>query len=72
MAAPRDAVVSSGRGNPFGHPRGEVIGRFAALGTHLYRTDEMGLTTFLLAPDGSIEAHTESQQAPSASNAAER
>ena len=29
-AAPVDAAISSGRGNPFGHPRAEVIGRLAA------------------------------------------
>ncbi len=53
-AAPRDAVVSVGKGNTFGHPRGEVIQRFAAAGTHLFRTDEFGLVTFLLKRDGSI------------------
>ena len=51
---PRDAVVSVGRRNTFGHPRGEVIARFAAAGTHLWRTDEFGLTSFLLTPDGGI------------------
>ena len=53
-ASPRDAVVSVGKGNTFGHPRGEVIGRLAAGGTHLFRTDKFGLTTFLLTPDGGI------------------
>ncbi len=52
--APRDAIVSVGKGNTFGHPRGEVIQRFAAAGTHLFRTDEFGLVTFLLRRDGSI------------------
>lgn len=53
-AAPTDAVISVGRRNTFGHPRAEVIARLAAGGTHLFRTDVFGLTTFLLAPDGSI------------------
>jgi len=53
-AAPRDAVVSVGRGNTFGHPRGEVIGRIAGAGTRLFRTDEFGLTTFLIGRDGGI------------------
>ena len=53
-AAPQDAVVSVGKGNTFGHPRGEVIARIAAGGTRLYRTDEFGLTTFLLGRDGGI------------------
>ncbi len=52
--APRFAVVSVGKGNRFGHPRAEVISRFADAGTRLYRTDEFGLTTFLLGRDGDV------------------
>jgi competence protein ComEC len=52
--APKDAVVSVGKGNTFGHPREEVIQRIAAGGTKLFRTDEFGLTTFLLDHDGTI------------------
>lgn len=54
-AAPRDAVISVGRGNRFGHPRPEVIRRVAAGGARLYRTDEFGLVTFLLDRNGGIE-----------------
>jgi competence protein ComEC len=53
-AAPKDAVISVGKGNTFGHPRVEVIDRIAAAHTRLYRTDEFGLTTFLLERDGRI------------------
>ena len=53
-AAPKEAVVSVGLHNTFGHPRREVIERLAARGTRLARTDEFGLTSFLLSPDGSI------------------
>jgi len=53
-AAPKDAVVSVGKGNTFGHPRYEVVERIGAAGTKLYRTDEFGLTTFLLSGDGGI------------------
>jgi competence protein ComEC len=56
--APKDAVVSVGRGNTFGHPRFEVIQRMALNKTRLYRTDEFGLTTFLLGRDGGIQAVT--------------
>ncbi|MEO6804035.1 MAG: ComEC/Rec2 family competence protein [Granulicella sp.] len=56
--APRDAVISVGRGNTFGHPRSEVIGRIAAIGSKLYRTDEFGLTTFLLDHDGHLQEIT--------------
>jgi len=52
--APKDAVISVGRGNTFGHPRQEVVDRIAEAKTRLYRTDEFGLTTFLLGRDGEI------------------
>ena len=52
--APKDAVVSVGKGNTFGHPREEIIRRIASGGTKLFRTDEFGLTTFLLGSDGTI------------------
>jgi len=52
--SPKDAVVSVGKGNTFGHPRLEVITRIAAGGTRIYRTDEFGLTTFLLDRNGMI------------------
>ena len=54
-AAPRSAVVSVGKGNTFGHPRYEVIERIADAHTKLYRTDEFGLTTFLLGRDGEVQ-----------------
>jgi competence protein ComEC len=53
-AAPKDAVISSGKGNTFGHPRYEVVKRIAEARSKLYRTDEFGLTTFLLGRDGGI------------------
>jgi competence protein ComEC len=56
LAAPQDAVISVGRRNTFGHPRPEVIGRLAAAHAHVFRTDQFGLTTFLLTPDGRIFA----------------
>jgi len=55
-ADPKDAVVSVGKGNTFGHPRYEVIERIGEAHTKLYRTDEFGLTTFLLGRDGRIRA----------------
>jgi competence protein ComEC len=53
-AQPREAVVSVGRDNPFGHPKRDVIERFAEAHTRLFRTDEFGTTTFLLTRDGRI------------------
>jgi len=65
-AAPREAVISVGRNNPFGHPYGAVIDRFAAARTWLFRTDEFGLTSFLLRPNGSMEVSADGVPLPSA------
>lgn len=55
-AAPQDAIISVGRQNTFGHPRPEIIERLAAAHAHVFRTDQFGLTTFMLSPDGKISA----------------
>jgi beta-lactamase superfamily II metal-dependent hydrolase len=39
---PRLALVSVGARNPFGHPSPEVLGRLAAAGAAVYRTDYDG------------------------------
>jgi competence protein ComEC len=58
LAAPRDAVISVGKDNTFGHPRPETIAHLAAAHARVYRTDELGLTTFLLDRDGGIHEFT--------------
>jgi competence protein ComEC len=58
LIAPQDAVISVGRQNTFGHPRPEIIARLAAARARVYRTDEFGLTTFLLSRDGRISEST--------------
>ena len=57
-AAPHSAVISAGINNHFGHPRPEILDRLAAAHTLTYRTDQFGLTTFLLSRDGRISAVT--------------
>jgi competence protein ComEC len=54
--APRDAVISDGRHNTFGHPRPEVLGRLEAAHVQTFRTDRFGAETFLLTADGGISA----------------
>jgi competence protein ComEC len=56
LAAPQDAVISVGAQNTFGHPRIEVISRLLTAHARVYRTDEFGLTTFLLTRDGKISS----------------
>ena len=45
---PRFAVISVGAHNSFGHPRREVLERLQDYHARTYRTDTMGVTTFLL------------------------
>jgi competence protein ComEC len=58
LVAPRDAVISVGRQNTFGHPRPDIIARLARAHAHVFRTDQFGLTTFLLSRDGRISEST--------------
>jgi competence protein ComEC len=55
---PKDAVVSVGRHNTFGHPRMEVLRRLQDAGVKTVRTDRAGLETFLLSADGAITARS--------------
>lgn len=45
---PKFAVISVGAGNPYGHPRAEVLDRLAQAGATVYRTDTMGAVSFYL------------------------
>ena len=47
---PQIALISSGRGNSFGHPSPEVLDRLAAVGARVYRTDRDG--QIAVATDG--------------------
>jgi len=49
---PAVAVVSAGRGNPFGHPAPAVLARFRAIGAQIFRTDEDGAV--VLETDGHL------------------
>jgi competence protein ComEC len=39
---PDIAVISAGRGNPFGHPVPSVLERYRSVGAAIYRTDQDG------------------------------
>ena len=56
--APREAVISSGRRNTFGHPRFEVLARLEEAHVKTFRTDREGATTFLLTRDGKISTES--------------
>jgi competence protein ComEC len=44
--APRQAVISVGRNNHYGHPAPEVLARLAGHGVTVFRTDQSGTITF--------------------------
>jgi competence protein ComEC len=39
---PDIAVISAGRGNPYGHPVARVLDRYRDIGAAIYRTDQDG------------------------------
>jgi len=53
---PREAVISVGARNTYGHPAPEVLGRLRRWGSEIFRTDEAGTITF--TTDGQ-RAHTD-------------
>jgi competence protein ComEC len=55
-AQPREAVISVGRQNTFGHPRFDVLERLQGAGVQVYRTDRNGAESFLLGRGGEITA----------------
>jgi competence protein ComEC len=40
--SPQAAVISVGRGNPYGHPASVVLQRYQEIGTQIFRTDQDG------------------------------
>ncbi|HVC18754.1 MAG TPA: DNA internalization-related competence protein ComEC/Rec2 [Vicinamibacterales bacterium] len=50
LVHPAVAIVSAGRGNPFGHPTPQVLQRYRSIGARVFRTDQDGAVT--LETDG--------------------
>jgi len=55
---PRIAVVSSGAGNPYGHPARSTIDRLGATGARVLRTDTDGSVAISIGPTGAIGVAT--------------
>jgi competence protein ComEC len=52
---PRHVIVAAGYRNRFGHPKDEVLDRYRALGSRIYRTDLDGALLVSQAADGHAE-----------------
>jgi len=50
LVAPKYAIISVGKGNSYGHPTQEALGRLGSVGATIYRTDESG--TIVCESDG--------------------
>jgi len=61
--APQWGIVPAGYRNRFGHPNGEVVGRYAGAGVRLLRTDLDGAVHVRLGPSG-IEVAAERSMRP--------
>ena len=42
LVTPKVSIISSGKGNSYGHPRAEVLERLQNIGSEIYRTDTVG------------------------------
>lgn len=51
-ARPELALISAGKNNRYGHPSAAALGRLAAHGARVYRTDTMGTITIYVRSDG--------------------
>ena len=62
--SPRIAVIAAGYRNRFGHPRGEILARYARAGVTRVRTDSLGAIETTLAPGAAIAAIGERERRP--------
>jgi competence protein ComEC len=51
---PDIAIVTAGYRNHFGHPKDDVLDRYRALGSRIYRTDYDGALLLAIGRDGGI------------------
>lgn len=62
--SPRYAVIAAGYHNRFGHPRAEILARYARAGAAQPRTDLQGAITLTLAPGREVDATAERVRRP--------
>lgn len=62
----RDALISAGRGNRYGHPHASVLGRLRDRGVRIHRTDTGGTLVVKGTADGHVTVETDRQSANTA------
>jgi competence protein ComEC len=60
--SPHVAVIAAGYRNRFGHPRADVVARYADAGATMPRTDRQGAITLTLAPDQDVAVVAERER----------
>jgi len=61
--APHFALIAAGYRNRFGHPRAEILARYAHAGAARARTDLAGAITVMLVPGAAIDVVVERERA---------
>jgi competence protein ComEC len=61
--APRFALIAAGYRNRFGHPRGEILARYAHAGAAGLRTDLGGAISVTLVPGAAIDVGLQRERA---------
>ena len=51
---PKDVIFSSGHRHHFGHPHADVVARYSAVGSQLWKTAEQGAISFIWSQDGDL------------------
>ena len=51
---PKDVIFSSGHRHYFGHPHADVVTRYSAVGSQLWKTAERGAISFIWSQDGDL------------------
>jgi competence protein ComEC len=61
--APRFALIAAGYRNRFGHPRGEILARYARSGAARSRTDLGGAISVTILPGAAIDVGVQRERA---------
>ena len=70
--SPKEAVISCGANNVYGHPHAETLERLQKTGVEIFRTDEDGTVLVTIGKDGTINIETMTERKPLYENIKEK